>query len=63
MISMLFPRRESCSRLGRLSRCLTADNEVISLCSSFKALIVSEMGVESVDIWFAETDSEASDGN
>lgn len=63
MVSMLFPRRESCSRFGKLVRCLIDDREEISLCSSFREVMEAEMGVEIVEIWFVETDNVVSDGN
>lgn len=63
IVSMLFPRRESCLRFGRAARCLTDDNELISLCSSFRDVIVSESDVGRVDIWFAEADKVLSDGS
>lgn len=50
IVSMLFPRSESCWMFGRLIRCLTDDIDEISLCSSFRDLMVSEMGVEILDI-------------
>src|SRR5699024_4451909 len=63
MVSMSFPRRESCSRFGRFIRCLIDDREDISLCSSFREVMVTEMGVEIVEIWLADTDNVANDGN
>lgn len=60
---MQFPRSERCSRCGRLVSFLIDDNEWISLCSSFREVMVFEMGVEIRDIWSAEADKVVKDGN
>lgn len=61
--SMQLPRSERCFRLQSDVNALIEESEVTSLFSRTRVVMVLDIGVAAIEIWFPAAESHVSDGN